>query len=341
MNNSTVVGIDLAKNVLQLHALDRRTGQVQDRKFSRDKLKAWFTNRERCHVAIEACGGAHYWAGWLHAAGHDVHIYHARHVKGFVQGAKHDRNDAQALCAARRLGTLRPIPTKTKTALIWQMRLHRRDTRIVNRTKLVNQVRALLLEVGIVIPKGINPLRRHLPDVIRSCDDVELLHMLEEFSSELNEMDEQVKQDTKKLADWVNGSDVGQRLMAVPGIGVITASTLLSHVPDPHHFRNGRDFSSWCGLVPDQNSSGGKTRLLGISKRGSVSLRRCFFHGARALTRVAAQRDDPLAHWLNAVRERRGIHKAIGAGANKLARICWHLMASGQEYQPQQAAAVH
>jgi len=338
MNHCTVVGIDLAKNVLQLHALDRNTGQVENLQLSRTKLKAWFSNRKSCHIAVEACGGAHYWADWLRAAGHDVHIYHARHVRGFLQGAKHDRNDAQALCSARRLGTLRPIPTKTKTALIWQMRLHRRDTRIANRTKLVNQVRALLLEVGTVIPKGINPLRRHLPVVIRGCDDEQLLQILEEFASELNEMDEQIKRDTQRLTDWVKGSEVGRRLMAVPGIGVITASTLLSHVPDPQHFRNGRGFASWCGLVPDQNSSGGKTRLLGISKRGSVSLRRCFFHGARALARVAAQRDDPLAHWLNAVRERRGMHKAIGAGANKLARICWHLMASGQTYQAHLAA---
>jgi len=240
MNNSTVVGIDLAKNVLQLHALDRSTGQVQDLQLSRTKLKTWFTNREPCRIAIEACGGSHYWAQWLSTAGHDVHIYHARHVRGFLQGAKHDRNDAQALCAARRLGTLRPIPVKTTTALIWQMRIHRRDTRIVNRTKLVNQVRALLLEVGIVIPRGISPLRRGLPEVIRHCDDEELLQMLEEFSTELIEMDEQIKQDTKRLTDWVNGSEVGQRLMAVPGIGVITASTLLSHVPDPHHFRNER-----------------------------------------------------------------------------------------------------
>jgi len=326
MNEITLLGIDLAKQVFQLHGIDVSGKAVLRRQVKRGDLLSVLRQFPPCVVAMEACGGSHHWGRQFHGFGHEVRLMAPQFVKPYVKGNKNDRNDAAAICEAAQRPGMRFVSVKTVEQQ-QVLALHRlRQGAVKARTALVNQVRGLLAEFGVVVPLGWAALRTQLaaqvgdeqgplPALLRT----ELAHQ----QTRLAELDAEVKRLTSVLERLAREDARTSRLMARRGVGPLIASAFAAEVGDPSVFHNGRQVSAWLGLVPRQHSSGGKPRLLGISKRGDAYLRTLLVHGARAVVRTAARHDDPLSRWVQELAVRRGVHKATVAVANKLARQMW------------------
>lgn len=341
MNNISIVGIDLAKHVFQLHAVDTHGKPVFSKTVRRDQLRRALVQLPPCRVAMEACGGAHYWAREIRAMGHDARLIPPQYVKPFVPGHKNDARDAAAIteAAARAATPLVAIKTPEQQAL---QAMHRiRSQAVAHRTALGNELRGVMGELGLVVPAGHAVLRqgqaRRLLAEHRDRFGDGLFLLLDDLLDQWLALDGRIHAYDDRLQRLAKASAVCQRLMSVPGIGPINATLLVSHLGDPRRFPNGRQFSASLGLVPRQCSSGGKTRLMGISKRGNSEVRKQLVHGARAALRAfqRQERDDRLARWACALAARRGVLKATVALANKLARICWSLLAHERVYQPQ------
>lgn len=337
----TTVGIDLAKNVFQVHGVDSRGLPVLRKQVRRAQLLRVFANLEPCLIGMEACSGAHHWARRLQAQGHTVRLMAPQFVKPYVKTNKTDRADAEAICEAVRRPNMRFVAIKSPEQQA-VLALHRaRQGFVKARTAQANQLRGLLAEFGLVIPQGIARLKAALP-LILADENNELPEPFRELLARLwghfGELDRQVRELEAQILAWHRGSEASQRIAAVPGIGPLGASALVASIGDARLFDNGRQLAAWLGLVPRQHSSGGKPTLLGISKRGDVYLRTLLLHGARSAI-LTAQRHPGTNPWLEALLGRRHPNVAAAALANKNARVIWALLAHHREYQPGYAHA--
>ena len=337
MEKISVVGIDLGKSVFHVHAADAQGRTVLERRFTRKSLRNWLTRLEPCLIGMETCAGAHHWGRWLHAQGHEVRLMNPRYVQAYVKTNKNDARDAEAITEAVTRANMRFCSVKT-VAQQEVLMLHRvRSRAIAARTALANQVRGFLLEFGVAVPQGIGVLRRRLPEIL---DDTQSeigtagRTLLRELREELVTLDERVAALDTRLRQEAEADERCQRLQSLPGIGPLTATALVSSIGDVSSFSNGRHLAAWLGLVPRQYTTGGKPRLLGISKRGDRYLRTLLIHGARAALRGAPKRDDRCSRWALALERRRGRNIAIVALANKMARRVWALWSHQQSYLP-------
>ena len=332
----TTIGIDLAKNVFQIHGADARGNVVLRKQLRRDQVSAFFANLKPCLIGMEACGSAHHWARQLQALGHTVKLIAPQFVKPFVKSNKNDVADAEAICEAVSRPTMRFVPLKSLEQQA-VLSLHRaRQGFIKARTAQANQIRGLLSEYGLVIPKGIAYINQRvpaliedatneLPGVFRSLID-RLLDNLKLLNNQVSEIESQIKL-------WHRGNETSQRLESIPGIGPLTASAMVASVGNAHSFKNGRQLAAWIGLVPRQHSSGGKQNLLGISKRGDVYLRTLLIHGARSLARSVQSKANP-DNWLYKLMHRRNPNVAAVAQANKTVRIIWAVLYNDGKFRP-------
>jgi transposase len=340
MNEITTIGLDLAKHVFQVHGIDASGAVVLRKRLRRSEVLTFFARLPSCLIGLEACATAHYWARELRALGHEVRLMPAQYVKAYVKRNKNDAADAEAICEAVGRPTMRFVPIKTaeqQAALL----VHRGRERLVRqRTALVNALRAHLAEFGVIAPLGLRNVAR-LIDIVRDESDARLPDLARKVLRVLAEQVEQLQAAVaameEQLTAWHKNNPVSQRLATIPGIGPIIATAIASTVVEASGFRSGREFAAWLGLVPRQHSTGGKTRLGGISKRGNQYLRRLLINGASAnLLRSKATNADP---WVIGLRRRRPSLVVAVALANKTARIAWAVMHRQENYQRLAAAA--
>jgi transposase len=332
----TTIGLDLAKDVFQVHGTDAEGRVVVRKRLRRRDVASFFANLEPCLIGLEACATAHHWARELTALGHEVRLMPPSYVKPYVKRGKNDAVDAAAICEAVTRPTMRFVPVKSaeqQSVLL----LHRtRELLIRQRTSLVNALRAHLAEFGIVAPQGIRNVAK-LVAVVADEDDRRVPGLvraaLGAIIGQLQGLQVRLRSIEAAIVAWHRTSGASRRLGTIPGIGPITASALAATVTDPSHFRSGRQFAAWLGLVPRQHSSGGKARLVGISKMGDGYLRRLLVLGATALIRSARTRSAPEGSWIGRLLERRPARLASVALANKTARVAWAVLARGEVYR--------
>ena len=336
MNEVTTIGLDLAKSVFQVHGVDASGETVIRRQLRRRQVLPFFKKLPACLVGIEACATSHHWAREISALGHDVRMMPARYVKPYVKRNKNDAADAEAICEAVTRPSMRFVPIKTaeqQSVLV----LHRtRQLFVRQRTQLINALRAHLAEFGIVAGVGRNGLERlvkvigddrdeRVPASARAC----LLALRDQLAS----VKQQILEADRRLLAWHRASEVSRRLDEIPGVGPLIATALVASIPDPQAFRSGRDLSAWIGLVPKQNSTGGKERLGRISKAGNRYLRKLLVVGALSVIRRAKQTGSTRRGWLVALMARRSTKVAAIALANKIARTAWAMMVRGTRYR--------
>jgi transposase len=332
----TTVGLDLAKNVFQVHGASERGKAMLRKKLRRDQLMPFLANLPPCLIGMEACGGAHHWARKLQQLGHTVKLMAPQFVKPYVKSNKNDAADAEAICEAVSRPTMRFVPVKNVEQQA-VLALHRvRQGFVKARTAQANQIRGLLTEFGLVIPQGINHLADRVPQLIEDASNElpgSFRQLIDRLMEHLKVLDHQVDDLDVQIKAWHRTNEASRRLEQVPGIGPLTASALAATAGDAKNFDNGRQFAAWLGLVPKQHSSGGKATLLGMSKRGDAYLRTLLIHGARAVIYRAMQKNDPDS-WLVKLIARRNVNVAAVALANKTARIVWALLAHQREFLP-------
>jgi len=331
-----VLGIDLAKNVFQLHGVDRKGRPVLVRRVRREQMLGILGETESCLIGIEASTGAFYWQRQFEKLGHTVKIMPPQYVEPFVRRQKNDSNDAEAICTAVQQRNMRFVPKKTLEQQDIQA-LHRARQRLVNhRTALISQMRGLLLDRGIAIAVSATRARRLIPKILAAAND-ELTKMMREIVSSLYsfmpQIDERIKAFDRKIAAVFKASEVCQRITKIRGIGPKTSTAMIAAIGDGSDFKNGRHLAAWLGLVPRQHASGERHVMMGISKRGSQHLRTLLVHGARAVVRTAVRKTDARSMWVNELRLRRGYNRATVAVANKNARVIWAVLTSGEAYR--------
>jgi len=335
------VGLDLAKQVIQLHAVDAHEHVVKRVALKRGALLGFFQNVPACTIGMEACAGAHDWARRLQALGHDVKLLPPHRVKPYVHGQKNDRNDAAAICEAMTRPSMSLVPIKSVAQQDGQALVRIRSERVASRTALINQMRGLLAEYGLVIAQGAANVRRAIPQLLEDAQNGlsgVFRRLLADLYDDLVALDTRIATLDQAMDRYVREHEALQRLCRVPGIGPVTAVALTANVGDARQFKNGRQMAAFFGLTPRQHSSGGKTRLLGIHKRGDSYLRGLLVHGARSVQRTAANKDDARSRWLNALAQRRHRNIATVAQANKTVRIAWALLTRADTYRPTGAA---
>lgn len=335
--NATTIGLDLAKNVFQVHGVDAAGQVVTKKKLRRSEVLKFFEALPACVVGMEACATAHFWAREIGAFGHQVRLMPPSYVKAYVRRQKNDAADAEAICEAATRPTMRFVPVKSverQSVLV----LHRtRELLVRQRIMLINAIRGHCAEFGLIAPQGacraadlIEQVRRaeaaQLPDIARSALLL-LADQLDALAAQINTLD-------RRLLAWHRQDQASQRLATIPGVGIITATALAATVTDPSAFRSGREFSAYLGLVPRQNSSGGKERLGRISKMGDVYLRKLLVVGATSVIRRARTSSSASAAWIKRLLERRPARVVTVAQANKTARIAWVVLARGEVYRP-------
>jgi len=296
----TTIGIDLAKEVFQIHGVDMHGKVLLRKQLRRSNMTKFFANLDPCLIGMEACGSSHHWARKLGEFGHTVKLMSPQFVKPYVKTNKHDMADAEAICEAVSLPNMRFVPIKNveQQAIL---SIHRaRQGFVKARTAQANQMRGLLSEFGIVMPQGIRSINKRMPDILEDAENglpATLRKLLDRLNDHFKELDRQVEELELQIKLWHKESEASKRLEAIPGIGPITACAIVATVGNAREFKNGRQFSAWLGLVPNQRSSGGKQILLGISKRGDIYLRTLLIHGARAVIRFAEHKTEPES-WL-------------------------------------------
>ena len=342
MQTTTLIGMDISKYSFELWGLDERGHHTIHKRLHRDKVALFFGNLPACTVAIEACASSQHWARKLEELGHEVMLIPAQHVIAFRRGPKNDRNDAEAIAEAASRPRIRRVPVKTLDQQDIQA-IHRVRERLVqHRTALINEMRGLLAEYGIVCAKGVNRFLRWLGEDFAAA--VESLSPLaqETFHSlrdEFRALEARIAAVDQRIKAIFKTNPVCQRLATVPGVGPLIATALIASVAEPQRFKNGRQFAAYLGLVPRQHSTGGKPKLLGISKAGNRYLRALLIHGARSVIYHHRAERDGRAGWVNELVERRGFHKANVALANKNARVLWKLLVTpGEEFTVRLAA---
>lgn len=332
----TTIGVDLAKNVFQVHGMNAHGKTVVRKRLSREKFLTFFANLPPCMVAMEACGSSNFWARRLKSVGHDARLISPQFVKPYVKTNKNDFNDAEAICEAATRPQMRFVPLKSIEQQDIQA-VHRvRQLLVQQRTALVNQARGLLREYGVFIPAGISQFRGAIADVLEDAEN-ELTDLTRQLMTDLYqrllELDGQITDYERRIERLSRERPVCQRMQKVEGVGVLTATALMATVGDAKVFKNGRQMSAWLGLVPRQHSSGEHNRLFGISKRGDTYVRSLLIHGARSVLLRCKHKTDQKSRWLQRLIERRGFNRACVALANKNARTLWALMAHGDNYR--------
>ena len=332
------IGIDLAKQVFQLHGVDGQEKVVLRKQLRRVQLLDYFMKLPPCLIGMEACGGAHYWARELQKLGHTVKLMAPQFVKPYVKSNKNDANDAEAICEAVARPNMRFVAIKTIAQQDIQA-IHRiRSELVQQRTAKVNQIRGLLAEYGIVVGRRVDVLRNALPQLLEDAENgltADFRVLLDGLKQDLVTLVERVDDLDKNIKTLANSNPAAKRLQQIPGIGPIIATALICAIGDGKQFQRGRDMAAWLGLTPRQHSSGGKDRLLGISKRGDAYLRTLLIHGARSALKVAGKKDDPRSRWLQNLCSRRNKNIAAVALANKNARIAWALLSKETDYLPE------
>jgi transposase len=339
MNKISVIGLDLAKNVFQLHGIDADGEVVVRKQLNRSQVRQFFARLEPCLIGMEACSGAHYWSRELTRLGHSVRMMAPAFVKPYLKSNKNDRNDAEAICEAVQRPSMRFVAAKTPEQQAILHLHHGRQLLVRQRVALSNHIRGVLSEYGIVVPQGVKVLSRQLPEILEDAENTLPMlarHLLAELKAEHDQLLERVDRCEQQLKAWHANSTVSQRLASIPGIGVLTATALAATVGEGQDFRNGRQLAAYLGLVPRQASSGGKDRLLGISKRGDGYLRSLLIHGARAVIhhirrRMKAGRSGGNP-WVEQLLLRCHVNEAAVALANKMARTAWVLLVRNETY---------
>jgi transposase len=337
----TIIGLDIAKQVFQAHGADGSGAMVFSRRITRQKLVAFFASQPRCVVALEACAGAHHWGRELQRMGHEVRLIPPAYVKPFVKRQKNDAADAEAICEAAQRPTMRFVPVKSEAQQASAAVFRARDLLVRQRTQLLNALRGLLAEHGWVAPKGLfhaSAMMAKIEDpsceLPASARDVFLVMI-----ASARALDERIHLLDREITKRAREDETARRLMTIPGIGPITATALLALAPPPESFRKGRDFAAWVGLTPLQRSTGGKTKLGAISRMGDRTLRRLLIIGASAVVLHVARRGAPQGSWLAQMMARKPRMLVTVALANKTARIVWAVLAKGEDYKAPVAAA--
>ena len=336
----TVLGIDLAKSSFQLHGVDAVGNTVIKNKLSRNKLVQFIAQLPPCLIGIEACGGANHWVRVFERFGHTVKMMAPQFVKPYVKSNKSDAADAEAICEAVQRPSMRFVPAKSLEQQDLQS-LHRiRSQAVARRTAQANQIRGLLMEYGLVLPQGITHIRKSIPSILEDAENeltVLFRELLAELYREMVHLDSRIQMlETKLEAICAQNQDC-QRLLSIPGVGLLSATALVAAIGDINVFKSGRELAAWLGLVPRQHSTGGKPTLLGISKRGDTYLRTLLIHGGRTVVRLAEKHEDKRSRWVSKLDARRGKNISAVAVANKNARVAWALLKSGSVYQTQAA----
>jgi transposase len=337
----TTVGLDLAKQVFSVHGVDEHGKAVLRKRVARAKVLELFAQLPPCLVGMEACSGAHHWARELERLRHRVGIMAARLVAPYRKSEKNDGNDAEAICEAVARPSMRFVALKSaeQQAILVLHRVRQGFT--AERTATINQLRGLLAEFGVVLPKGRYQLRAHIESVLEDAENAIpslARRAFAELNAHIGELDQKILAYDRELEALARASEPAQRLQQIPGIGPISATALVASVADAKTFKNGRQFAAWLGLAPRQYTTGGHVRLGRITKRGDVYLRTLLIHGTRAVLSSTKDKPDRLSRWAEAVRARRGTRKATVALAAKNARIAWALLARGGDYQRRLAA---
>ena len=332
----TIVGIDLAKNVFQVHGVDQWGKPVLRRQLKRKDVVSFFANLPPCVIGMEACGSAHFWARKLSELGHTVRLMPPQFVKPYVKTNKNDRNDAEAICEAVGRPNMRFVPVKT-ASMQAVLALHRaRQGFVKARTAQANQIRGLLAEFGIVIAKGIGHIDVRLPEILEDGDNGlpgMMRELLQRLGQNLKDMDRQVGETERQIKLWHQDNEQSCKLEAIAGIGPITASAMVAMLGDAKSFKTARQVPAWLGMVPRHEGTGGKARLGPISKRGDVYLRTLLIHGARAVITAFQRKPNQADGWLKRLLARRNKNIAAVALAAKTARIAWALLAHERSYQ--------
>ncbi|WP_406833990.1 IS110 family transposase [Pseudomonas asiatica] len=329
----SVIGMDIAKKVFQLHTVDPETGKIERFKLRRDEVLPFFVARQPCLVAIEACGSAHWWARQLQQLGHDVRLLAPRSVRPFVLRNKTDAADAQAIWTAvqQPSACLVAIKQPDQQAIL---SLHRIRAQLLKfRTMQSNGLRGLLYEFGIVLPEGYAQLSKAIPEAFADADGKVpplLLESLREQWARIIRLDEEIRGIELRLKQYLRERSDCQKIAEIPGIGLLTATAAVASLGDATTFRSGRQFAAWLGLVPRQTGTGGRVRQLGLSKRGDTYLRTLLMHGARSIINRGQK-----SRWIELLLARRPYNVVVAALANKLARTLWAVLAKGSPYQPE------
>jgi transposase len=344
MNKLSRVGVDLAKNVFQLHGVDRHGERAWRRRVTRDKwLKVLLDKVEAgCVIGMEACTGAHHWARYLQARGFTVKLMAPQFVKPYVKSNKNDANDAEAICEAMSRPNMRYVAVKTVEQQDIQAAHRIRSELIGHRTAKANQIRGLVAEYGLVAPQQMTRLRAAVPAWLEDAENGltdRFRWLLSGLWNDLQALDQRVAELDGEIEAIAQSDPVAKRLQQLRGVGPLIATALVAAVGNAEQFANGRQMAASLGLTPKQHSSGGKDRLLGISKRGDAYLRSILIHGARSVIRTATHKDDRLSQWVTSLAARRHPNVAAAALANKTARIAWAMLRHGTDYQADRIAA--
>lgn len=337
MAQVTVIGVDLAKTTFQVHGNDARGNCILRRSLSRKKFAEFLANCPPALVGMEACAGAHYWGRKAREFGHQVKLMAPQHVKPYVTSNKDDANDAAACAEAVTRPKIFGVPIKTAEQLDIQA-LHRvRERRVKARTALINEIRGVLAEHGIVASTGRSGLNNLVKEILEKREEPEVSGFcrttIADLAAELEELDERIRVDDDRIERHVESDDRCKRLLEMPGIGPISASALIASTTLSPEIKNGRYFSARLGLVPRHTGTGGTTKILGISKRGDSYLRSLLIHGARSAI-IRTKNPDGMVEWGKRLRSTRGLNKASVALANKMARVIFRILSEGTQYDP-------
>ena len=330
----TTIGLDLAKHVFQVHGVDANEAVVEKRRLRRGQVLGYFAKLAPCRVGLEACATAHFWARELRRLGHEVRLIPPQYVKAYLKRGKNDAADAAAICEAATRPSMRFVPIKSEEQQAVLIMHRARDLLVRQRTQLINALRGHLAEFGLVVAKGIGRVDEllalaqadaRLPQIAKATV-TELAQHLEGLDQSIDAIDDDIARAHRK-------NPKSCLIDQVPGIGTLIASVVAASAPDPGVFKSGRDFAAWLGLTPRQHSSGGKEKLGAITKQGNRYIRKMLVVGATSVLRVVGKRKGALADWINALRARKPERLAAVALANKLARICWAIMTTGESFR--------
>ncbi len=340
MKKNTVIGIDLAKSSFQIHEASKTGKMLKSKKLTRAKLPLYLAKLSKSTIYMEACGTANFWARKAVSFGHEVNLIAPQYVKPFVKRHKTDAADAAAIVEAGTREHMNFVPIKTVAQQDIQTILRIRQRHVETKTQIMNQIRGLLGEYGISILKGHSALKKTLIALLAEDPEKEAAHdlspimrrELRQFQEDINSIDQRVKDYDKKIEEMNAEDDRCKRIMSLPGIGPVTAASIVSSIGDARDFQNARQLAAWVGLTPRQHSTGGKQRILGISKAGNRGLRTLLIHGGRAVLMNAGKKRDRRSKWAAELKERVGMNKAAVAMAHKNIRTVYALLKNGGEY---------